>query len=235
MVTFYLFMNNVICVYWGTKYPIKYVNVLYNMVKRNLTLPFNFYCLIDDIGRNLNSEIKKIAIPNPQLQHWWNKMHLYNSELKINGNILYIDLDTVIINNINDFFTYGDEQNFCVIKDFGQPQTTINSSILRYNLKYHSHIWQTYIDRKQQYDQTHGDQNVITSMMFKHKQTVFFPDEWTYSFKWPERGKPEKFETYKPEKYFIRKDKKICVFHGHPNPDYIVENHSDSWVKDYWK
>ena len=71
--------------------------------------------------------------------------------------------------------------------------------------------------------------------MFRHKQRVYFPDEWTYSFKWPERGKPEKFEKYKPEKYYIRKERKICVFHGHPNPDFIVENHPDSWVKDYWK
>ena len=32
--------NYIICMKWGTKYGAEYVNRLYNMVKRNLTLPF---------------------------------------------------------------------------------------------------------------------------------------------------------------------------------------------------
>ena len=41
-------MNNVICVHWGTKYPIKFVNILYSMCKRNISGKFNFYCLTDE-------------------------------------------------------------------------------------------------------------------------------------------------------------------------------------------
>ena len=41
-------MNNVISVYWGTKYPIKFVNILYSMCKRNISGKFNFYCLTDE-------------------------------------------------------------------------------------------------------------------------------------------------------------------------------------------
>ena len=81
--------NNVICVLWGTKYPLKYVNILYSMVKRNLTLPFNFYCLTDELNHQFTDGIKSIKIPNPQLQHWWNKMHLYNPDIGLEGNNLY--------------------------------------------------------------------------------------------------------------------------------------------------
>ena len=230
-----MIQNNVICVFWGTKYPIKYVNTLYSMVKRNLTLPFNFYCLTDNPELKFADGIKTLKIPNPQLKHWWNKMHLYNSELNLEGNNLFLDLDIVIINNIDSFFEYGNEQNFCVISDFGQPKTIINSSVLRYNLKYHSHIWTTYLTRKKDFDQMVGDQNVSTDVMINDKDTIYFPDEWTYSYKWPQRGKSEKYEKYKPEKYTLQSKSKICVFHGHPNPDYVIENQQKNWVKDYWK
>ena len=59
-----------------------------------------------------------------------------------------------------------------------------------------SRSWKTYIERKDTFDKLHGDQNVITDLMWEHKQKVYFPDEWTYSYKWPERGKPKKYEKY---------------------------------------
>ena len=64
--------NNFICVLWGAKYSEKYVETLYNMIKRNTTLPFNFYCLTDRDHNAFSENIKPIRIPDPQLQHWWN-------------------------------------------------------------------------------------------------------------------------------------------------------------------
>jgi len=226
---------NVICVFWGTKYSIKHVNTLYKMVKRNVHLPLNFYCLTDNIGQTFEEGIKTIIIPDPQLDGWWNKMHLYDKRLNIEGNILYLDLDVVIINNLKPFFSQYEDKDFLVIRDFGQPTTTINSSVLRYNLKYHSFIYDDYIKSKEKYDKMHGDQNVITDMMFRHPLTQIMPDSWTYSFKWPERGKPKKYEKYKPLDHPLKKDSLVCVFHGHPNPDYAMQYQSGEWIKDYWK
>ena len=228
-------MNNVICVYTGTKYPLKYVNILYNMVERNLAKPFNFYCLTDNRGQEFDKNIKLIDVPQPVMNNWWNKMHLYNPELNIEGNILYLDLDVVILNRLDDFFNQYKDEDFLCIRDFGQPTTTINSSVLRYNLKYHSHIWTKYIEYKQNFDTLHGDQNVITEMMFRHSQTRILPDDWTYSFKWPERGKPKQYQKYKPEDHPLKKEAKVCVFHGHPNPDYAMQYQSGEWIKLYWK
>ena len=39
--------NIILCMKWGTKYGAEYVNRLYNMVKRHLTLPFKMVCLTD--------------------------------------------------------------------------------------------------------------------------------------------------------------------------------------------
>lgn len=38
----------VICMKWGDKYGAEYVNRLYNMVSRHLTLDFQMICLTDD-------------------------------------------------------------------------------------------------------------------------------------------------------------------------------------------
>jgi len=228
-------MNNVICVYTGTKYNINHVNTLFNMVQRNLSKPFNFYCLTNNQGQSFNSNIQLLGVPQPILENWWNKMHLFNKELNIEGNILYMDLDVVVINSLDEFFNLFKDEDFCVIRDFGQPKTTFNSSVLKYNLKHHSHIWDSYLNNKSNYDKVQGDQNVVTDLMKNHPQTKIISDDWTYSFKWPERGKPKKYQKYKPEEHPLKKNAKICVFHGHPNPDYAMKYDSGKWIKDYWK
>ena len=38
---------NVVCLKWGSIYGPEYVNHLYNMVSRNLSLPFRFICLTE--------------------------------------------------------------------------------------------------------------------------------------------------------------------------------------------
>ena len=146
-----------------------------------------------------------------------------------------MDLEVVVVNNLDDFFTQYRDEDFLCIRDFGQPTTTINSSVLRYNLKHHGFIYDDYMKNKSLYDPMHGDQNVITDMMLRHEKTQILPDDWTYSFKWPERGQPQKYEKYLPKKHPLKKNAKICVFHGHPNPDYAMQYESGEWVKNYWK
>ena len=227
--------NNVICVFWGDKYDIKYPNILYKMCKKNIHIPFDFYCLTDNEEQPFNTSIKTIKLPEPKLKTWWNKIHLYNPEIGIKGNILYLDLDVVILDSLDDFFKQYREDDFCVIRDFGQPTTTINTSVLRYNLKHHSHLFESYMKDRKNIDTLHGDQNMVTDLMFRHKQTQFLPDDWTYSFKWPDRGKPKKYEKYKPKEHPKKKNAKICVFHGHPNPDYAMKYESGEWIKDIWR
>ena len=228
-------MNNIICVHWGTKYSVKFVNILYSMCHRNFTDKFKFYCLTDEVNQAFHYKVNPIRIPDPQFDGWWNKMHLYDNRLDIEGNILFMDLDVVLVGNCDDFFRQYRDEDFCVIRDFGQPTTTFNSSVLRYNLKHHSFIYDNYMKEKGKFDGLQGDQNVITDMMFRHEMTQVLPDDWTYSFKWPERGKPKQYQKYLPKDHPLKKNAKICVFHGHPTPDYAMGYDSGKWIKDYWK
>ncbi len=88
-------MNHVVCVKWGNKYPSQYANVLYNMVRRHTTVPFEFHCLTDDPA-GLDSHINVIKLPtDPWVKTWWSKLWMFAPEMPLKGNILFFDLDVV--------------------------------------------------------------------------------------------------------------------------------------------
>ena len=94
----------VLCLKHGTKYPSEYVNTLYNMVKRNCTLDFEFVCLTDDVT-GIDPNIKILSLPKT-LKGWWCKPYMFSNDLPLKGTVLYMDLDVVISNNIDHLFTY---------------------------------------------------------------------------------------------------------------------------------
>ena len=82
--------NYILCLKHGTKYSSEYVNRLYNMVKRNCTLDYEFVCLTDD-PRGINENVTTIALPGG-IAGWWCKPYMYSKDLPLNGTILYFDL-----------------------------------------------------------------------------------------------------------------------------------------------
>ena len=73
-------MINVCCVFYGEKYSSDYVQRLYNMVQRHLTLPHQFYCFTDHI--NLSNTVRGNIIykdfPVKGFEGWWNKLQLFH-------------------------------------------------------------------------------------------------------------------------------------------------------------
>ena len=116
---------HVICIKWGTRYGPDYVNRLYNMVDRNTRLPFKFYCFTDN-DAGLNDKIISMPLPVMQVVPEDNK-HAYRKEAGLcednlgglNGQrVLYFDLDVVIVDNIDCFFTYPKDDEFLIINDW---------------------------------------------------------------------------------------------------------------------
>lgn len=99
-------MLNVVCVLWEgdfrkRTYNSEWVIKLKRMVERNLTVPFNFYCLSNVDIPTINTIPLKHNYPG-----WWSKIELFRSDLPIEGRILYIDLDSLIINNLDDLVNF---------------------------------------------------------------------------------------------------------------------------------
>ena len=233
-------MLNFACVYYGDKYtrpptdPWSYLRNLYNMVERNLTVPYRFVCFTDSTVLHKQKEFRGKDIDFRQFKRhdfegWFNKLQLFSPESKLEGDTLYMDLDVVIMKNIDELATIGESKNFVGMNDFNPSSGLFNSSIMRFNNQYHSIIWKEYLKRKTEFNNAHGDQDIISAIIKSHEDTISFPDSWTQSYKWLNR----KGERYHIDKMTYEQDPnaKVCVFHGNPNPDESPQE----WVKELWK
>ena len=233
-------MVNFACVFYGDKYcipptaPWSYITNLYNMVQRNLTIPHRFICFTDNIIIHKRKEFKDTNIEfrpfkRHDLQGWFNKLQLFSPDSQLEGDTLYMDLDVVIMKNIDEMATIGESKNFVGMNDFNPSSGLFNSSIMRFNNKYHSIIWEEYIKRRSDFTKCHGDQEIISQIIKDKEDTLSFPDSWTQSYKWLNReGK-----RFHIDKMTYEKDPnaKVCVFHGSPNP----HDSTQEWVKKLWK
>ncbi len=76
-------MNYIVCLKYGNKYSAEYVNKLFAMVKRNLTVPFEFVCFTED-NTDINPDIRVNLIPLISgVVGWWYKPIFFKSKLRI--------------------------------------------------------------------------------------------------------------------------------------------------------
>lgn len=226
----------ILCLKHGNKYSYDYVNKLYNMVKRNSTVPFRFACITEDpIG--LYRDIVHIPLPGYNLSGWWFKTWSLSNELPISGEILFMDLDLVVINNIDDIWLYKPEK-FCIIRDFIRASiptwTKFNSSVYRFSSGKYNYIWELLKSNINQVHGFHGDQDFLNKYLTDDFE--YFPDLWMQSYKWEVRDRSELIKVgdkiFFPNKVdpTVSKHTKILVFHGDPKPSDI----EDDIIKNNW-
>ncbi len=246
-------MVNVVCLKHSNKYGPEYVNKLYNMVARNLTLEFDFYCMTED-PTNLNSNINIIDLPDMgskftgDRKSWWYKMMMYKDGMIPDGPTLYLDLDVVIIKNIDNHFDFHPGE-YCILQDFNRYKIpsydVLNTSIVKFNANKHDEIWRYFLDETAN-DRTvgrlHGDQDCVTNFFKKTgKKFTHWPALWSRSWKWEITedtkvtiGKGNK--TIETTKEFTLPDEcSVIVFHGNPKPSDPQLHKDFPIIKDNWQ
>lgn len=231
----------VLCLKHGTKYSSEYVNRLYNMVKNNCTLDFDFVCLTDDPS-GIDPNIVIRSLPKG-FEGWWCKPYMFSDQLALKGTVLYMDLDVVIAENIDKLFNYK-PNSWCIIRDFTRKMRPTwqkyNSSVIKFRAGEMNEFWLDFKNNQRAIQRKyHGDQDWLYDAAIKLKPAELFPDNWIMSWKWEIRrskdlqyGMPRgrrKLRTV--EHVEPPKECCICVFHGDPNPD----NCDDPWVVKNWK
>jgi hypothetical protein len=182
------------------------VNVLAAMVKRHTTVPYNFICMTDNT-EGVNVRTLKF---NNRYPGWWAKLHLFYTNSI--DQILYIDLDTVIVGSIDKLLTY--RGSFAIIKDWWAPG--YNSSVMSIAPAFGRHVFR---DFKPEYmHQMHGDQDWITQKLPNADLWQDIAPDVIGSYKANELEKG-------PRRYSL-----VC-FHGDPKPHTFTEG----WVHEHWK
>ena len=200
----------------GGDYSFQDVLSLKRMLEKNVTVPYKFVCLTD-MGKSKDFD----TIP---LKHdysgWWSKIELFRYGLVTTDRIIYFDLDTVIISNIDDLFFQ--DVPFIGLLPFNPRRMLLEgyvaSGILgwendsTFNFIYNAFNYSSHLPYFK------GDQDYISFILGEQN---IEPNYWQnlvkgiYSYKRHLRGK-ENLEGVR-----------IACFHGKPRPKLVA----DVWVK----
>jgi hypothetical protein len=185
-------------------YKREYVELLYEQCKKFIS-HFEFICISDD------NKVPGYVKMEHDWPKWWPKMEIF----KIRGPALYIDLDTVIVNNIDDILEESQKYDFIAIRDFYKEkdrlERTLQSAILFWKDDM-SYLYEEFKKDSVRYmkecttERWWGDQGFI------EKHTKITPSYWQDII-------PEKIVSWKVHcKNGVPKNASIIAFHGKPKP-----------------
>ncbi len=184
---------------WGTGYGALDVNRLYGMVSRNITGDFQVVCFTDD-ATDVRPEVKCYPLPPlgceipPDVPGKWPKVALWTKDLHgLQGVALFIDLDSVIVDNIDCYFEYGDPSDVITARNWlNRLSKSAQTSVFRFPIGAHSYMLENLqadsatVSRKYQYEQNYVTHNIRGGVKF-------WPESWTRHFRihsmgaWPMR------------------------------------------------
>lgn len=191
-------------------YTIEHVLTLKRMVDRHLTRQYDFVCLTDHVDAypQLFSAGIKPLVATSDVPGWWQKPKLFCEKLwRKNDHILYLDLDVVIVNNLDEMFDV--EHHTVAIANFGVNfrHSKYNSSVVLW--RGHGPVKQVFhkfyqLGAQKIIKALHGDQCWLWRVMEDTIET--WPDAWVQSYK------------YETRRTGLAPDTKIVVYHGDPKP-----------------
>ena len=240
-------MLHVVCLKWGTKYPADYVNRLYNMVERNLTIPFIFHCMTEN-KEGINPAVNILELPELGLKGWWYKLYLFKEDFYgLEGQVLFLDLDVVITGSLDLLINHSPDK-LCISAD--EKPGDYNSSIMCFKLGSMPYVWESFwAQREEVVQQLHGDQDWIQKVCV---DAVIYPKPLIVSFKYDCDSRARfgggalgkwfrKKGLFKPQKHSkVPSGTAIVLFHGKPDPEDVMDSSYDKyryspWIKEYWK
>lgn len=233
---------DVACLIHANGYSWEYVENLHNMVVKNLSIPVRFHVYTELEREVPDHMIKHVLEEWPGVsgvkQSWWYKLQLFNTKHH-QGNLLYFDLDTVIVNSI-DWIRACDPRYFWALRDFKKlwkrNHQGMNSSVMWWNTNNFHWIWQDFNDRGLENIRKHyaGDQDYLTDIVtYQHRR--FFDEDRAVSWRWQAHDGGMDMRTYRPKspgsgtKYDARTS--LLIFHGNPKPHQV----QDPVIDQHWK
>ena len=233
---------NCACLIHDTLYDFSYVDKLYRAICRNTSI---------DITMHVFTESNR-PVPEPYVKHnlqewsgirgpkksWWYKIQLFDPT-QCDFPILYFDLDTVIVGNIDwiwrkniDFFHAAQDFKYL----FRSRRTTINSSVMWFDPRKWSHVYNDFDPRwvSDGVCRYHGDQDYIHQAINPERLCYLNPEK-IKSYKWEVMEGGFDFAKRKQKLpgsgTIIEPDHSVYIFHGNPKPHQV----SDREIHQHWR
>lgn len=205
----------------GGDYTYEHVNNLARSLKENLTVDHKIYCFTDNSdGFNLQY-IDKIVPFKHNYPKWWGKIELFRPDIFSDEQVLYFDLDTFIVNNIDDIANFRGD--FCALRDFYHLYS-MGSGVMSWHGEKMHHIYTSFLAHSQRVMNNYreGDQRWIdeNKNSIEFIQDIFPSKVISYKVHCKKNNEP----AIVPEKASV-----ICL-HGPPRPHAVT----DPEIKKFW-
>ena len=218
---------NIISILWGDIYTEADVNILYAMIKRNTTFPINFYLFSNEKLPRLNPAIiKHPEIPMKIAPE--DNRYVYRKEAGLcddnlcdlkGQRVFFFDLDVLIVDNLDDLFSYPKNNSFYIINDWNTRGSHVGqATCYSFVVGTLGYIRENFEKNPKKIIQKYGtaSQEYLSAMVIsKYGSLNFWPESWFKSFKYHclPAGILRHFITpaRPPE------GTKVLAFHGHPD------------------
>jgi hypothetical protein len=229
---------NILVFYWkGNDRPgweniglgIEYINKLYSGIKRNLSLPFDFYCVtnVTEVIPSLDKDITPLLLIPKSWKGCLPKLEAHNSSLQsgMSGRILVFDLDTVIVGDLSDICTFN-ESPFITrawFKGIEDGLWLSGGDLLSFDVGVTNYLYDRYsIHPKSVEGWTGGRERYVYR-------------GWAKDIDYWQRILPGQIVSYKRHMKMTRqisKNARLVSCHGNPRPHELLDQ---PWIQDNWK
>lgn len=252
---------NIICIKWGQVYTADYVNRLYSMVRMNTTVDISFYCFTEiSKGLDPNIIVKPLPVMNiaPEDNRFAYRKEAGLCDDDLGGlrgqRVVFFDLDVVIVDNIDDLFTFPKRDDFVIINDWNTKGNHVGqASCYSWRVGTLGHVKKYFEDHpKEIVAKFHtASQEYLSSQVIKTRGALkFWPEPWFRSFKVHCLPKGVLRHFIAP---IIPEGAKVIAFHGSPKPHEAIAGvwsyeeqvpfykrwykavQPTPWVEKYWK
>lgn len=185
---------HVICIKWGDYYGARDVNRLFSMVKRNTSLPVTFHCFTGET-EGLDPAIQTHPRPIMNVPDALNK-YAYKKEAGLcddalgglaGERVFFFDLDSLIVGNLDELFTYPQGDEFYIIKDWNTHgdhvgQASCYSWVVG-TLGYVKTTFEQHAEEVLTRYHTASQEYLSAKVIERFGALHFWPDNWFKSFK----------------------------------------------------
>lgn len=245
--------RTVVCLKWGDMYGPEYVNRLFAMVSRNVDSPVRFVCFTEDAtGLRDDIEIKALPdFPEPPYKYArycsaWRKLALFDAaKLGLEGRVLFLDLDIVILRSIEPLFEGA--APFMMLENWYQPGKG-QASVMRFDGDSMKPVLTRYLA-----DPIAVLEEFVTEQEYIWAKAIsgasFFDDRLCLSFK--KHVMHSGLMRFSSRHYETPKGASMLVFHGRPNPPDAIRGEWGKpmprlkrwwkglkpcpWIAEYWR
>jgi hypothetical protein len=191
----------------------EYVNNLFRACNKHITTPFAFVCFTDDAA-GFDPGVEVIHLPGKKVAWgWWNKLYALGGGVLPKGErVLFVDLDTLILRNIDDLAAY---QGPFAGLGCARSNRLFSSGIMAWEAGTQDHVWDEWLKAGKPILGSGDDEWINKVCPHAHRLQHKFPGLYQYKYHRCAQAPPP--------------GARIIYYAREPKPD-----NCGGWAQHYW-